>query len=189
MNIQQALDILSKETNPDHAKYFNEQILHFKEKPESSLKSFLDTIHNDIVTWLINLPPKAKSKSLFSKYKVSVCVLLDNQLVIEAFGSQYCSNLRKKIIDLFKIHIDNIVSQRNSPNLNLSDNLTDTHSLISEHPSDIDIDDIHISPSNHDLLSKYNALLIHNQVLSSEIKLLKQELDRIWALAHTLASH
>jgi hypothetical protein len=151
------------------------------------------------------MPTKAKSKATFSKYKVSVCILLDNQQVIDAYGSQYCCTLRKKIIDLYKQHIDDVVKHRTTIKNDLvqiqDDNSTETSSETSEVVLDIDInslepgDTIHqgnsIQTDNTDhktLLSKYNALLISHTSLSCEVKLLRQELDRVWTLTNKLAA-
>jgi hypothetical protein len=112
MNIQQALDIVSKASNADHFKYFKEQIRHFKLEPSSSLKQYFDYICQDTLTWLQTLPSNAKSKSTFNKYKASVYLLLEQNEVVAEFGNQYCETAMKAIKECFKEHIDNVVKQR-----------------------------------------------------------------------------
>jgi hypothetical protein len=112
MNIQQALDIVSKASNTDHLKYFKEQTRHFKLEPSSSLKQYFDRIYQDTLTWLQTLPSNAKSKSTFNKYKASVYLLLEQETVVAELGSQYCDTVIKAIKECFKENIDNVVKHR-----------------------------------------------------------------------------
>jgi hypothetical protein len=116
MNIQQAIDIVSKATNTDHVKYFKEQARHYKLEPSSSLKGYFDFICKDTLNWLQTLPNNAKSKSTFNKYKASVYLLLEHDSVITELGSQYCETVIKCIKECFKEHIDNVVKQRERKN-------------------------------------------------------------------------
>lgn len=157
MNIQHALEIVSKAPNTDHFKYFKEQTRHFKLEPSSSLKQYFDFINQDTLKWLQTLPGNAKSKSTFNKYKASVYLLLEQDAVVANLGTQYCETVMKAIKECFKEHIDNVVKHREKKNVATfreveKDNYKETSEVItenenmsdlsSEDESDIDIETI-----------------------------------------------
>lgn len=172
MIIQDAIQFLTK--IPEKHKYFIEQLQHFHVEHSSPLKDYLDIIDNDVLLWLNNSPLRIKAKSTFYKFKSPIHSLLESSLVIEQYGQSYCTNLAKKITQVFSKHIQGIINERNpDTNVNIEETThTETTSdTESNDGTEIDLEKLEPSKLEHTHSTKNNHDLI------TQIELLKHKLD------------
>lgn len=162
MNIQQASDVLAKETSKEHLSYFTKQLVQFKYEPTTPLKDFLEFINENTIQWLQKLPKTAKSRNTLSKYRTSITTLLGKEQIREDIGSQYCIILERKINDTFKNNVDNIVDERDGTSDSTidNDNFIDINTIESVNNTDhiVDVDEQKIQFDK--LTRKYNDLCI-----------------------------
>lgn len=198
MDIQQAFDILTKEQNTDHIKYFKEQVSINSLQPSNSLTELLDKINDNTLTWLQNLPNKAKTKPTLRKYKVALCVLLDNDTVKQSLGAKYCADTHANINQCFKHNIDTIINQRQTTQTVHND--TDMNSETTDNVSDSDTDSVEIAqPSNHTmdddsennvscLEAKLQQLITRIKVLETSNYHLTKHNKKLWDIVKNLTS-
>ena len=84
----------------------------FKYKGEDLLRTYIDFIVREPVEWIRGFPLKLKTRASFAKPKAALIKLLKTAAVLEALGTEYCSNAHDVVWDTFKKHGDNILNGR-----------------------------------------------------------------------------
>lgn len=200
MDIQRACGVLATAEKQLHLKYFSEQYQHYGMNESTPLKDFFDVIQGDTLKWLQSLPPNAKSKETYRKYKSALNALLENNEVNEILGKDYCSRVHRKLKKDFNDLVDKVVDGRKiegcsvDPKQNTDienkpvcdsedDEETDDKLDISLlEPVDNEYDHKH---EGVDYKKLYEELTIKHRVI---VEQLQKENNRLWELAFKFAT-
>ena len=112
MDLNKTLELL-KDKNPEY-KNAHERILKILNIPlTSSMKSYIELIHNDHLHWFNAFPSVFASYEALAKPKSALLFLLEKQKdVRDELGVEYCDNLANSIGDFWRANKEELINTR-----------------------------------------------------------------------------